>query len=351
MVCLTIMISNLNSILAGFAGKRVLVIGDVMLDEYIWGNVNRISPEAPVMVVEAAHESKVPGGAANVVNNLCALDATGIVMGVVGNDNAGRTLEAVLRERGANTSGLVTANDRQTTRKVRVLAHSQQIVRVDHETRSALSPDSIQQMLVLLSELLPGADAVILSDYQKGVLSERMVQECVAAARLFGKPITGNLKPASLSADCKLTLITLNLSEAKQATGMLSLESDDDVARAGQKILESTGADNVLITRGADGLSLFSQRDESNPHHIAAHPVAVYDVAGAGDTVISTLTLALAAGASPIEAVTLANYAGAEVVKKLGVATVSRLEVESALSAWNITPAVDTLPGSPVSPS
>lgn len=314
-----------QEILAGFAGKKVLVIGDVMLDEYIWGSVNRISPEAPVMVVDADRYSHVPGGAANVVNNICALDGRSAVAGIIGEDDGGRDLKAALENEGADTSGLIAVSDRPTTRKTRIIAHSQQVVRIDHERRTRLQPEESKRLQALIEELASRADAILLSDYQKGVLDADLIAKCVSMAA--GKPITGNLKPAALGPHASLTCLTLNLLEAKQATGAAALETQADIDAAGKALLDKTGSKNVLVTRGADGLTLFSADKPDSPEHIPARLVAVYDVAGAGDTVISALTLALAAGATPIEAVTIANYAGAEAVKKVGVATVSRKEI------------------------
>lgn len=327
-----------KALLGKFSGRRVVVVGDVMVDEYIFGQATRISPEAPVMVVEAERYDSVPGGAANVVNNLCALGGTGVVVGVVGNDADAGILAEKLRAEGAETSGLVAVEDRPTTRKTRIVAHSQQVVRVDHEKRHALPAEAVGRLLALLDDLVPGADAVLLSDYQKGVLVPEVLDRCIELALRHKKPITGNLKPVLLGGPCRMTVITLNLTEAAQAlaagaAGTGPLDTDAKLLAAGRALLERTGAEHVLITRGEQGLSLFSRTRPDRPDFIAAHRVAVYDVAGAGDTVISTLTLALAAGADPVEAVSLANYAAAEAVKKVGVATVSADEIIAALEA------------------
>lgn len=314
------------AILEGFTGKKVLVIGDVMLDEYVWGRVSRISPEAPVMVVDADRETYVPGGAANVVNNLCALGGAASIAGIIGEDGAGAKLVEKLREEGANTDGLVSSATRPTTRKTRIIAHSQQVVRVDHEQREEVQGEARALILDYLTSAIPECDAVLLSDYQKGLLGHDMVRAIVKQARGAGKIVTGNLKPQGIGAHTPLTVITLNLSEASQASG-LALEgaSEDTLREAGRVILSRSGSDHVLITRGAQGLTLFS--GDGSEASVPAHPVEVYDVAGAGDTVISTLTLTLAAGATPLEAITLANCAGAVVVRKVGVATAGREEI------------------------
>ncbi len=321
-----------QEILDQFTGKKVLVVGDVMLDEYVWGKVSRISPEAPVMVVDADHETYVPGGAANVVNNLCALGASASIAGIIGQDGAGETLGEKLREEGANTDGLLAVGTRPTTRKTRIIAHSQQVVRVDHERRTPIDADTQARILSHLTGAIPACDALLLSDYQKGLLGHDLIETIVEQARTGGKVITGNLKPQGIGPHCRLTVITLNLSEASAATGfMLNEESSEGTLRdAGRVLLRKSGAENILITRGAQGLILFGK--DGGEATVPAHPVEVYDVAGAGDSVISTLTLALTAGATPAEAITLANSAGAVVVRKVGVATASRAEILTTVS-------------------
>ncbi len=322
-----------EELLDGFTGRRVLVLGDVMLDEYVWGRVSRVSPEAPVMVVDADSHTFVPGGAANVVNNLCALGGRAAIVGLVGADGAGRTLAEKLREEGADVDGLMTTESRPTTQKTRIIAHSQQVVRVDHEKRDPIGPEEQARVLTYLETAIPACEALLLSDYQKGLLGRDLVQKAVEAARAHGKVSTGNLKPMGIGAHCRLTVITLNLSEASAATGLLLTEDSGEgmLREAGRMLLRKSGAAHILITRGAHGLTLFSP--DVDPVTVPAHPVAVYDVAGAGDTVISTLTLALAAGATPPEAVTLANCAGAVVVRKVGVATATREEILALVTA------------------
>ena len=327
-----------REILDGFAGKRVLVVGDVMLDEYVWGRVSRVSPEAPVMVVDADHHTFVPGGAANVVNNLCAFGATTAIAGLVGQDGAAQTLTEKLAEEGADTRGLMATTARPTTLKTRVIAHtqqgSQQIVRIDHERRDPLDPDAQARVAAYLEDSIPQCDAVLLSDYQKGLLTRDVVKSAADLARRHGAIITGNLKPQGIKDHCRLTMITLNVFEASEASGFMlgdGAENEGTLREAGRVILRKSGAENVLITRGAHGLTLFGS--DGAVTSIPAHPVEVYDGTGAGDTVISTLTLALAAGATPPEAVALANYAGAVVVKKVGVATASRDEILALVTA------------------
>ena len=321
-----------SEILDNFADKRILVIGDVMLDEYVWGRVSRVSPEAPVMIVDADNHTFVPGGAANVVNNVCALGGRAIIAGLVGEDSAAATLREKLSEEGADVAGLVAAPDRPTTLKTRVIAHTQQgaqqVVRVDHERRDPIGKDIQAKLLAFLGEAIPNCDALLLSDYQKGMLVRDLVASVVKSGRAGGKVLTGNLKPKGIGSHCRLSMMTLNVFEAGEASGLLLGDGGSDpgtLHEAGRMLLRKSGADNVLITRGAHGLSLFLSDGEQVD--LPAHPVEVFDGTGAGDTTITTLTLALAAGATPVEAVTLANAAGAVVVRKLGVATATRAEI------------------------
>ena len=321
-----------QEILDKFVGKRVLVVGDVMLDEYVWGRVSRVSPEAPVMIVDADSHTFVPGGAANVVNNVCALGGKALIAGVVGEDSAAFTLKEKLVEEGADVAGLFAVKSRPTTLKTRVIARTQQgaqqVVRVDHERRDPVGADVQASLLSFLNSAIKDCDAVLLSDYQKGLLGRDLVKSVIQAGRTAGKVMTGNLKPKGINGDCRLTMMTLNVFEAGEASGLLLGDGGSDLGtlrEAGRMLLRKSGAENVLITRGAHGLSLFSS--DGTYFDLPAHPVEVFDGTGAGDTTITTLTLALAAGATPPEAVTLANAAGAVVVRKLGVATATRAEI------------------------
>ena len=321
-----------EEILDQFEGKRILVVGDVMLDEYVWGRVSRVSPEAPVMIVDADSHTFVPGGAANVVNNVCALGGKALIAGIVGEDGAATMLKEKLLEEGADVAGLVAVKERPTTLKTRVIAHTQQgaqqVVRVDHEQRDAIGADVQASLLSFLNGVMGDCDALLLSDYQKGLLGRDLVKSVVQTGRTAGKVMTGNLKPKGIGSHCRLTMMTLNVFEAGEASGLLLGDGGSDLGtlrEAGRMLLRKSGAENVLITRGAHGLSLFSADGEY--FELPAHPVEVFDGTGAGDTTITTLTLALASGATPAEAVTLANAAGAVVVRKLGVATATRAEI------------------------
>jgi D-glycero-beta-D-manno-heptose-7-phosphate kinase len=316
-----------EDIVRAFAGQRLIVLGDLMVDEYLWGRATRISPESPVMVVDVERESSVPGGAANVVNNLLALGAQVAVIGVVGEDAAGEALVAALEAEGADVSGIVVDSSRPTTRKTRVVAHSQQVLRVDREQTHPVSFSVADEMLKQLRRELDSAQAVVVSDYNKGVVTEAVAQEAVQAVISAGRILTANPKPASAGFLKGASVLQVNQSEAEMAATILGTHSfsigsfEEAAAALGSRL----GVGTLVVTRGAKGLALWSP--EQGSRHIEAHPVEVYDVAGAGDTVISAMSMGLVTGASVDQAAVVANHAAACVVRKVGVATVSAQEL------------------------
>ena len=317
-----------QTILERFAHKRVLVVGDLMVDEYVWGNVSRVSPEAPVLVVDADSHTFVPGGAANVVHNLKVLGAEALVAGVVGRDAVGERLLDELRLLGADTSAVVMTDDRPTTQKTRIVAGSQQIVRVDRERRGALPPDIAQQLAGRASELLSVCDALLFSDYDKGVLAEPTVRVLMEAARRSEAVVTANPKPPSSRFYRDADLVQLNKAEAEQASGAhLTRTPEDAFHAAGTRLRATLDVRNLLVTRSAQGMTIFKASGDFVD--IQPHRVEVYDGTGAGDTTVSALTLALACGASIEEAATLGNAAGGAVVRKVGVATATTHEIAS----------------------
>jgi rfaE bifunctional protein kinase chain/domain len=322
-----------REIVNGFAGKHVIVLGDLMVDEYLWGKATRISPESPVMVVDVERESSVPGGAANVVNNLLALGARVSVIGVVGDDEAGRLLIQALKDEGADVSGIVADPSRPTTRKTRVVAHSQQVLRVDREQTHPIDAQVTEKLIRRLQEEISSAQAVLVSDYNKGVLTPDVARQAVQAARGKGIFLTANPKPSSARSLAGAHILQLNQVESEMAATILGIEGMASASpdAAGTALSQRLGVDTLIITRGAKGLMLYPSSGE--PHHVPPHPVEVYDAAGAGDTVISTLTLGLVSGASAEEAAVIANHAAACVVRKVGVATVSAEEI---LADWKI---------------
>ena len=315
--------------IARFPGRRVLVVGDLMLDQYVRGTVGRISPEAPVPVVRVTGESNIPGGAGNVVNNLAALGAAVSVVGVIGEDAAGERLMEHFRERGVEVSGLCVDVQRETTQKCRVVAERQQVVRFDRETTGPLSAATEARLLASLDQSLAQADAAILSDYGKGVVGPKVVSRVLSTCRRRGIPVTVDPKPEHFRLYRGVTTLTPNTAEAWACMRRTPKPGVDEVDQLGRDILKTLRSESVLITRGAEGMSLFEAGGRVT--HIPTRAREVFDVSGAGDTVISTMTLALAAGAPLRRAAALANHAAGIVVGKLGTATTDARELAGAL--------------------
>ena len=325
--------NRVEEILSRFSGKTILIVGDVMLDEFIWGKVGRISPEAPVPVVEVVEETYRLGGSGNVAANIRDLDGIPIPIGVVGRDVAAERVGDLLNEAGIETYGLVRA-DRPTTLKTRIIAHSQQIVRADRESKKPLSPGLNRDLAGLFLQYLPQAAAVIVSDYDKGVVNGELLSAILPQARSAGVPVL--LDPKVHHADYyrPVTLVTPNHSEAELLTGS-AIDSEPALEEAGRRLLQRFECEYVLITRGEEGMSLFSASKGAGSHHLPTFAREVFDVTGAGDTVIATLALAYAGGATMEEAAVLANHAAGIVVGKVGTATVSRPELLSDFEARN----------------
>jgi D-beta-D-heptose 7-phosphate kinase/D-beta-D-heptose 1-phosphate adenosyltransferase len=313
--------SRYESIIRKLAGHAVVVLGDLMLDEYLYGSTTRISPEAPVMVVDVERQDAVPGGAANVVSNMLAMGATVSVVGVVGDDSGGTILRDALKGRGAGVEGLITDPARRTTRKTRVLADSRQVLRVDREQRNPILDEVAETLLGQLQKALGSAAALVISDYNKGVITPRVGASAVRMAREAGVIVTTNPKPSSVGSLSGAHVMSLNQIEAVAASGDPRFGGDEGLDEAGAALRAQLDVENLVVTRGARGLSIW--RRGAAACHLPAHPVEVFDVAGAGDTVISALTLGLAAGLGIEEAAFIANRAAAGVVRQTGVATVT----------------------------
>ncbi len=328
--------SRLQKILSRFPRQNILVVGDVMLDHFLWGKVSRISPEAPVPVVEITRESYFPGGAANVARNLRALGAKVQMLGVLGHDHAGSELRALLDQQGINTDGLFVDPTRPTTVKTRIVAHHQQVVRFDKERPAALSPELAGQLLAHYEATLPDVSAVIFEDYAKGVLSQSLLDAMHRLARRRGKVTAADPNARHLLRYRQLTAITPNRLEAFTAAGLPFVEPaadvlrDEALLRVGQILLKKWQPANLLVTLGEHGMCLF--RTGAQPHHIPTVAQEVFDVSGAGDTVIATLTLALAAGAPAVEAAEMSNHAAGVVVGKVGTATCSPEELRASFN-------------------
>ena len=318
---------HLTEILARFSGRRLIVLGDMMLDEFIWGEVRRISPEAPVPVVEVKRETLQAGGAGNVVSNLIELGATAIPVGIIGDDEGGSRMRDLFLHRGAEVSSLLTVPGRPTTRKTRIVAHSQQMVRADREDRSPVDSGIEEAILRKFRAALESADAVIISDYDKGLLTPNLLREAITATHAAGKQVSLDPKIRNFQHYREVDVITPNQIEAERATGIEIVDQETLVAAA-QRIRQMLDCRHVLITRGEHGMSLLEE--SGLLINIPTTAREVYDVTGAGDTVIATLTLALASGATPEEAAIIANQAAGIVVAKVGTATASRAEIERA---------------------
>lgn len=315
----TIAAPTAHELLARMAGRRVIVIGDVMIDEWIWGAVSRISPEAPVPVVAVRDHSFTLGGAGNVAHNLRALGATVAFVGGVGTDPEADRVRALFTDIGVETHGVVELSDRPTTRKTRVVAHNQQVVRADWESTAPLSDADRKRAIHVVLEAIRGADAVVLSDYAKGFLSREIVEAALACPLVIADP-----KPENVAMFAGVYCIAPNVSEAARASGIRIVDAES-LERAGAALLKKLDCRYVMITRGEAGMSLFGREGERAAIPSVAR--TVFDVSGAGDTVVAVLTLALAAQI-PIEtAMQLANFAAGAVVEKLGTATASPAEI------------------------
>jgi D-beta-D-heptose 7-phosphate kinase/D-beta-D-heptose 1-phosphate adenosyltransferase len=313
-----------------FTSARVVVVGDVMLDHYLLGHVTRISPEAPWPVVDVYGDDYRLGGAANVAHNICALDASAALCGLIGDDDAGGRLRALLTQQGIATDGLVVdGNRRPTTVKMRIIGRQQQMMRVDRETRTPLPAGPVQrQLLDGVERALADATCLVLSDYAKGLFTEGLLKDVIQLAKRHRVKIVADPKVANFDAMKGATVVTPNHLEAMQiAAGRV--KSTDDIMEVGHHLLERLDGEAVLITLGEHGMILF----ERGGAHYNIKTVAqqVFDVTGAGDTVAAVLALGLACGASMRESATLANAAAGVVVGKVGTATVDRQELRAAL--------------------
>ncbi len=331
-----ISVARARQILSAAAKTRVLVLGDVMLDQFIWGGVSRISPEAPVPVVDFERESFMPGGAANVARNLTAFNVQTELFGAIGNDPAAAQLKKLLAEQKIGCAGLIANASRHTSVKTRIVAHKQQVVRIDRETRDALDGKLMGQLLGALKAGLNRADAVILGDYGKGVVTQPLLNEIKSLCRERGVWLSLDPKPVHHLNLSNLSLITPNRKEAFELADLpdetknANPFADKNLMLVAERLLNELRPAVLLITLGELGM-LLCQRGQK-PFHIPTVAQEVFDVSGAGDTVIATFTLAIAAGASPVEAAILSNHAAGIVVGKIGTATAS---VEELLKSFS----------------
>ncbi|HTX56812.1 MAG TPA: D-glycero-beta-D-manno-heptose-7-phosphate kinase [Candidatus Acidoferrales bacterium] len=315
----TLLTSDARALVEHMRGRSILVVGDLMIDEWIWGAVTRISPEAPVPVVAVTDHSFTLGGAGNVANNLVSLGARVEFVGTVGEDAFAGDVRRMLREEGVDDAGVLTVNDRPTTRKTRIVAHNQQVVRADWELTAPLPPADRARVAAHVRARASAVDAVILSDYAKGLLCADVVEAARGCALVLADP-----KPQNVALFSGVTCVAPNVAETAAATG-IAITDDESLEFAGARLLDKLRCRYVVVTRGERGMSLFGGKGE----RLAIPSVArkVYDVSGAGDTVIAVLSLALAGGATIERAMQLANFAAGAVVEKLGTATASGDEI------------------------
>lgn len=320
-------LNRFREITSGFADRNVLVVGDLMLDTYLWGEINRISPEAPVPIVEVKKIEYNPGGAANVALNLASLGCKVSLIGLIGTDAEGTILKNLLDQRNIICTDLVMSESRPTTVKSRIIAHNQQVVRADREMNKDLSESSNNNLIKSVKAIIEDVDAVILGDYNKGVLNLISVKAIIDAANNIGKPVYVDPKESNFNAYKNVRLFKPNLSEFKNA-----YIEDESLEVAGFQFKHEINAEILMITRGADGVSLF---DGSDYHHFPTKARLVHDVSGAGDTVIATFTLSDICGASTEESVTLSNYAAGRVCEEVGVVPISLKMLDEMLSHHN----------------
>ena len=320
-----------------FASARILVVGDVMLDHFVWGNVRRISPEAPVPVVEVVRETLFPGGAANVARNLSPFTRHSFIMGRVGRDNEAQSLCGLLNGEGVSTDTLIVNSTLPTISKTRIAARQQQIVRVDREVLKQLDAEELAEVEKLVREKIDDLDAIIIEDYGKGFVTQALVELLVRLATESGKLLTVDPSPRNPLDWRGASLVKPNRLEAFAAAGLDDRHApgdptqDSQLLEVGKRLLAKWQVPHVLVTLGEQGMMIFSASSPAAPHHIPTRAREVYDVSGAGDTAIALLTLALASGLSLIDAAEVANHASGIVVGKLGTATLTPDELSNVL--------------------
>jgi D-beta-D-heptose 7-phosphate kinase/D-beta-D-heptose 1-phosphate adenosyltransferase len=327
---------RLEAVIERFGEVCILVVGDLFLDEYLFGEVDRVSPEAPVPVVHVASDAVALGGAGNVVRNVVALGGDCVFCSAVGEDAGGERALHLLKELGVEPGHVLTIRDRPTTRKTRVVARSrqvvsfaQQVVRIDFETTEALPPEDAARVLASIAEATPGVDGVVLEDYGKGLLSPELLGSAMQHFRERGLPVAVDPK-AHLEAYRGAALLKPNLPETEILSG-IEVRSPEDLERAVESLRRTIGGGQVVVTRGPEGMTVFDGEGPGQDVHTVAREV--FDVQGAGDTTIAALVLALRAGATLLEAAVIANAAAGVVVGKAGTATATRDEVRQLLPA------------------
>ena len=327
--------NELAGILERFAQVKITVVGDVMLDRYWWGNASRLSPEAPVPVVALNKVTNIPGGAANVAANIAALGAQVFLVGVVGADDAAKCLSDALRSSGISPDFLIACEKRPTTAKTRVLVHNQQIARIDDETSALLAAGEEETLFSMVANLIAETDLIVLSDYAKGCLTPTLIRSIVTEAEKNGKQILVDPKGKNFAKYNGASLLTPNLVEALSAAGTDINVGEKAIDEAARKLLAEIRIESLLITLGEHGMKLFRRDDE--PIHFPSMARQVFDVTGAGDTVIASLAVALGTKSDYHSAISLANVAAGLSVEKVGTSTISLEELRRALQAEDIS--------------
>lgn len=321
-------LEEFERIIDSFSNSKILIIGDIMMDRYIWGKVSRISPEAPVPVVDVSKISHLLGGAANVANNIYSLGGKVFMAGVVGSDGVGEELLEMLKERKIDVGGVIVDEERPTTLKTRIIAHNQQVVRFDIEKRERINNRIKRKILNYCLDVIPLCDAVIISDYGKGVISRSLLASIIEETNRLNKILAVDPKVDNFLYYKNVTILTPNKLEASQAL-RTEIRDEGDLIEAGKRLLSILGARAVLITRGEEGMTLFERNGDIT--NISTTAKEVFDVTGAGDTVISVVTLALVSGGSFKDSAILSNYAAGLVVGEVGTATVSPLDLKRVI--------------------
>lgn len=311
-----------------FRQVHALVIGDLMIDEYLWGRVDRISPEAPVPVVAVERENHTLGGAGNVINNLTAMGAKVSAIGTAGTGKAGRMILKKLKDLGVHTRGIISEPDRPTTLKTRIIASSQQVLRIDREVRRPISLETLARLKEIMKSMMDQVDLIIISDYDKGLVTRELVAHTVDMARKHGVLTLADPKSLKFDKYARVSVLTPNQKEAAVAANM-DISSQKDLFAVGEMLLKTVALDKLVITCGKHGMVLFEKG--APPHVIASRARQVFDVSGAGDTVISLLGLGLASGASFLDSAAVANAGAGIVVGKVGTATPTIAELKKIL--------------------
>jgi rfaE bifunctional protein kinase chain/domain len=305
-----------ETIITQAKNKNVLVVGDLMIDEYLMGDVTRISPEAPVPVIEVNGESLKFGGAANVALNILSLGCKPILLGMIGNDRMGDEFLKLMIDHGMDQKGIFKSHKRPTTVKTRIIGQSQHIARVDRENNEYLNDEEQSKIIEIINQFITESDSVIFEDYNKGILTKKIIESTIRLGNKHNKLITVDPKFINFMEYKNVSLFKPNIKETEEALAV-KIQNVNDLEKAGQMLLEKLNSDNILITRGSKGMSLFSS--DSSVNHIPTQARNVADVSGAGDTVISSLTAAMVGGATNKEAVTMANYAAGIVCEEVGI--------------------------------